>query len=156
MAWEAVSALAELIGAVGVVASLLYLSVQVRTSNRASAVQSKLESTRLLSEFMDILLEHPEQNQLLIRGRQDLGSFSPDEYLQFSNLSLKAFWFFSAGYFQFRKRTLSDGDWFEIRAVIHYWLRAPGCREWWDKLGRSMFGADFVAFIDSEIAALAP
>jgi hypothetical protein len=69
--------------------------------------------------------------------------------------SLKAFWFFSAGYFQFRRRTLDESDWFEIRAVIHYWLRTPGCREWWKKLGQHMYGEDFVALIESEIAIFA-
>jgi hypothetical protein len=104
---------------------------------------------------MDLLIRHPEHNRLMIQGRNDLASLSPDEYLQFSNMSLKAFWFFSAGHFQFRQRTLAECDWFEIRAVIHYWLRTPGWREWWSKLGRFMFGADFVAFIESEFAMLA-
>jgi len=62
---------------------------------------------------MDLLIQRSELNQLMLKGRKDLGSLSPDEYQQFSNLSLKAFWFFSAGYFQFRRRTLSQSDWFE-------------------------------------------
>ena len=155
MDWEALGAVGEIVGAAGVIASLVYLGVQVRTSNRASAVQAKLESTRMLNDFMDLLIQHPEYNQLMLQGRKSLDSLSPDEYLRFSNLSLKAFWFFSAGYFQFRLRTLAESDWFELRAVIRYWLVSQGCKDWWDKLGRSMFGRDFVAFIDSEITRLA-
>lgn len=70
-------------------------------------------------------------------------------------MCLKAFWFFSAGHFQFRKHTLTESDCFEIRAVLDYWLGSRGCMEWWSKLGRSMFGVEFVAFIDSEIPRLA-
>jgi hypothetical protein len=66
-------------------------------------------------------------------------------------MSLKAFWFFSAGYFQFRAGTLKEDDWFELRAVIRYWLRGRGSREWWQKLGRNMYGQAFVAFIESEL-----
>ena len=44
--WEVIGAISGVIGAAGVVASLLYLAVQVRTSNRASAVQAKLELIR--------------------------------------------------------------------------------------------------------------
>lgn len=154
MNWEALGAFAELIGAAGVIGSLLYLAAQVRTSNRASAVQAKLESTRLLNDFMDLLIQRPELNQLMLKGRKGLDSLSPDEYLQFSNMSLKAFWFFSAGHFQFRRRTLADSDWVEVQAVIRYWLRSKGCRDWWRKLGRSMYGDEFVAFIESEIARL--
>ena len=104
---------------------------------------------------MDLLIQHPEHNQLMLQGRKSLDLLSADEYLRFSNMSLKAFWFFSAGYFQFRLRTLAESDWFELRAVIRYWLVSQGCKDWWEKLGRSMFGRDFVAFIDSEIARLA-
>jgi len=153
--WDAIGAIAELVGAAGVVASLLYLAAQVHTSNRASAVHAKLESTRLLSEFNDLWIQHPELNVLVLRGRTSLDSLSRDEYLQFSNMSLKAFWFFSAGHFQFRQRTLSEGDWFELRAVIHYWLRAQGCQDWWHKQGRGMFGSEFVTFVEAEIALLA-
>jgi len=155
MDWEALGAFAELIGAVGVIGSLLYLAVQVRTSNRAAAVQAKLESTRLLNDFMDLLIEHPELDQLMRKGRKGLDSLSPDEYQQFSNMSLKAFWFFSAGHFQFRRHTLAEGEWYEVRAVVDYWLRSQGCRDWWAKLGRSMYGAEFVEFVESEIARLA-
>ena len=155
MNWDAIGAIAELVGAVGVVASLLYVATQVHNSNRASAVQAKLETTRLLNEFNDLLIQNPELNNLMLQGRRDIGSLSRDEYLQFSSMSLKAFWFFSAGYFQFRQRTLTESDWFELRAVLHYWLRSPGCQDWWHKLGRSMFGAEFVAFVEAEIALLA-
>lgn len=154
MSWEAVGAFAELIGAAGVIGSLLYLAAQVRTSNRASAVQAKLESTRLLNDFMDLLIQRPELNQLMLEGRKGIDALSPDAYQQFSNMSLKAFWFFSAGHFQFRRGTLAESDWFELQAVIDYWLRSRGCRDWWGKLGRFMYGDEFVAFIDSEIARL--
>lgn len=155
MNWEALGAFAELVGAVGVIGSLLYLAAQVRTSNRASAVQAKLESTRLLNDFMDLLIQRPELNQLMRKGRKSLDSLSPDEYQRFSNMSLKAFWFFSAGHFQFRRNTLAESEWFEIRAVLDYWLHSQGCRDWWGRLGRSMYGGEFVAFVESEILRLA-
>jgi hypothetical protein len=107
MNWEALGACAELTGAAGVMASLLYLAAQVRSSNRAAAVQAKLESTRLLNDFMDLLIQRPELNQVMRKDRESLDSLSHDEYQQFSNMSLKAFWFFSAGHFQFRRHTLA-------------------------------------------------
>ena len=154
MNWDAVGAVAELVGAVGVVASLLYLAVQVRASNRASTVEAKLESARLLNDFIDSLIQNPELNALWLKGRKSLESLPPEEYLRFSNMCLKGMWFFSAGYFQFRTGTLADDDWFEVRAVIRFWLHGQGCRDWWEKVGRPMYGDDFTAFIESEIVAL--
>ena len=151
MNWEAIGAVGEAVGAVGVIASLLYLAMQVRSSTRASAVESKLASTRMYTDFLGTLVQSPELNELFLRGRKDLGSLTPPEYTRFSNLSFQSFAFFSAGYFQFSHGTLSEPDWYESRAIIQFWLRGAGCRDWWEKVGRHMFGADFVGFIDAEI-----
>lgn len=154
MNWDAFAAIAEGIGAAGVIASLLYLAIQVRGNTRAAAVEAKLESTRLLNDFIDALIQNPELNDLYLRGLADLESLSQSDYYRFSNMALKAFWFFSAGHFQYRMGTLSEGDWYELRAVLHYWLRRPGCRTWWAKLGRASFGPEFRAFIEAEMASL--
>jgi len=134
-----------------VIASLLYLAMQVRASTRASAVESKLASTRFYTDFLSSLIQSPELNDLFLRGRKDLAALTPEELIRYSNLSLQSFSFFSAGYFQFRNGTLSEADWFENRAIIQFWLRGAGCRRWWKDVGQNMFGPDFVAFIESEI-----
>ena len=155
MNWDAIGAIGEAIGAAGVIASLLYLAVQVRASTRASAIESKLASSRIYTDFLGSLVQSPELNRLFVQGRDDLASLSSkDDYYRFSNLALQSFSHFSATYFQYRQSTLSDSDWFETRAVVHYWLRGAGCRAWWHKLGRHMFGPDFVTFIDSEIRGI--
>lgn len=76
MNWDAVGAVAEALGAAGVIASLLYVASQVRASNRASAVEAKLQSTRFLAELIDSLIQNPELNDLYLRGIADLESLS--------------------------------------------------------------------------------
>ena len=154
MNWDAIGAVAEAIGAAAVVASLLYLALQIRASTRASAVESKLQTTRLLTEVLDSYIHTPELNELQQRGSIDLESLSKEEYLQFSNMALKMFWFFSAAHFQFQKGTLADSDWYEVRVAMQYWLRGAGIRAWWLKFGRESFGNDFRGFIDAEITSL--
>ena len=131
MNWDAISAIGEAVGAAGVIASLLYLAMQVRASTRASAVEAKLASTRMYTDFMVMLVQSPEINDLFLRGRKDIELLERDEYIRFSNLALIAFSFFSAGYFQYSNRTLNDEDWHELRATIRYWLIGKGCRDWW-------------------------
>ncbi|MFM7272598.1 MAG: hypothetical protein ACKO4A_01935 [Gammaproteobacteria bacterium] len=151
MNWEAIGAIAELVGAVGVIASLLYLAGQVRASTRAAAVAAKLESTDLLNKFIDVLIENPELNDLYMRGIAGLDSLTKEEYFRFSNMSFKAFWFFSASYFQYQKGTITEDDYYESRTVLRYWLRGPGCRSWWEKIGRLSVSPAFRAFVDAEI-----
>ncbi len=72
MNWDAIGAVAEALGAAGVIASLLYLAIQVRASTRASAVEAKLQSTRLLGETMDVVIHSPELADIYGRGLADL------------------------------------------------------------------------------------
>jgi hypothetical protein len=153
--WDAVGAIAEGVGALGVIASLLYLAVQVRAGTRASAVDAKIRSAEMHNAFIDKLIETPELNDIYLRGLANLKSLSESEYYRFSNMALKAFWLFSAGHFQYRVGALSETDWHESRAVLLYWLRHPGCQDWWAKIGRESFGPDFREYVDSEIAAIA-
>jgi len=151
MNWGAIGAVGEVVGAAGVIASLLYLAVQVRASTRALAVEAKLASTRMYTDFIGSLIESPERDDLLQRGRRSLESFSSEDYRRFSNLALQAFSFFSAIHFQFRQGTLSEPDWFEVRAIVQFWVRGPGCQQWWERVGKHMLGVDFAAFIESEM-----
>jgi hypothetical protein len=149
--WEATGAIAEILGAAGVIASLLYLAVQVRASTCTSAVEAKLASTHMRTDFLNYLIQYPDLNDLFLRGRKSIDSLSTEEYYRFSNMALHAFSFLSAGYFQFCKGTLSEDDWKETQAVIGFLLRGQGFREWWGKVGRYMFGANFISFVESEM-----
>ena len=154
MNWEVVSAVAEAVGAAGVIASLIYLAIQVRASTRASEVESKLASSRMYTDFIAMLVKSPELNDLFLKGRKDIELLDHDEYLRFSNLAMIAFSFFSAAYFQYNKRTLSDADWYELRAIVRYWLIGQGSRDWWGKIGHMSFDKPFRDFIESEMAGL--
>ncbi len=130
MNWDALGAIAELAGAIGVIASLVYVATQIRHNTRASAVESKLVTTGMLTGFVDMLITDPELNDIFMRGRTSTESLSKEEHQRFSNMVMKTFWFCSAAHFQLRTGTLTEEDWFEIKAILDYWttgLLAPGC-----------------------------
>jgi hypothetical protein len=56
MNWEAIGAIAELLGALGVIGSLIYVGNQVRTSNVASSVAAKLSAAQMLSAYQDTMV----------------------------------------------------------------------------------------------------
>ena len=58
MDWDALGAIAELAGALGVIASLIYLGTQIRHNTRASSVEAKLATTGMLTEFTYALGRH--------------------------------------------------------------------------------------------------
>jgi hypothetical protein len=154
MNWETAAALSQIVAALGVVVSLVYLAGQVQSENRHNAVAAKLASTRLLTDFVDSMIASPDFMDLWLRGRAG-ETLSDVERHRWSNMCFKAFWFFSAVHFQLRMKTLSDEDWIETYSVVRLWLHGPGVRVWWQKVGRTRFGGTFVTFIDAELDKLA-
>lgn len=154
MNWDAVGAIAELTGAIGVIASLLYLAGQVRSSNRASLVNAKLENTRLLDNYVDFLLHNPQLHDLWRKGHDDYSALAANEVRPFTNLTVKAFYFFSAAFFQRDHGLLPETAYAEQKAILHVWLSGKGVVHWWDEMGSNMFGEDFVAYVNAEIESL--
>jgi len=76
MNWDAIGAIAELIGAIAVILTLIYLSVQVRQS--ASAI-----FTQTLDALNARLATSRELSDIWLRGRRDITSLDELELEQF-------------------------------------------------------------------------
>ena len=151
MNWEAIGAIAELLGALGVIGSLIYVGNQVRGSIVASSVAAKLSATQMLAAFQDTMLQNPELAVLMVRGRSSYEELSGEDRLLFSTLALKATYMISAQFFQFQRKVLTEDDWHENRAVAMYWTSSTGYQQWWDALGCRAFAGKFKEFIEFEI-----
>ena len=151
MDWEAIGAIAELLGALGVIGSLVYVGNQVRASIVASSVAAKLSATQMLAAFQDKMLENPTLAVLMVKGRKSYEELSEEDKLLFSTLALKATFMISAQFFQFQRKVLTEDDWHENRAVAIYWARSRGYQQWWDALGNAAFAGKFKEFIEVEI-----
>ena len=150
MNWDAIVSIAELLGAIGVIGSLVYLAGQVNSAARSSKVDAKLRTTEFLVNFQSVLIEKPELNALMMKGRKGIDKLTKEEFFQFSNLVQKAFWYFSACYFQKRLNTIEEEDWYEVLAIIRYWTTSEGAYQWWKKIGHKSFNGKFSRFIELE------
>ena len=150
MNWEAAGAVGEIVGAIGVIASLLYVAMQVRMSTRASVIESKLATSRMHSDFLGSLIQNPELDEILRRGLAGLEPLSKEDYHRFSNMALQAFTFFSAAYFQVEAGTMNSDEWHESEIIIQYWVQGQGFKDWWAKHGRKRYSPKFVSYIDTK------
>ena len=150
MNWEAAGAIGEIVGAIGVIASLLYVARQVGVSNKASAIESKLAISRMHSDFIGSLIQNPELDDILFEGISGSDSLSERDSRRFSNMALQAFTFFSAGYFQLEAGTMDSEEWSESEAIIQFWLNGRGGKDWWKKVGRKRFSSRFISYIDKK------
>ena len=68
MNWDGASTIAEIVGAIAAVISIIYLARQVTQANRATEAATTLDSTRLLGEWHRGLNQMPDLAHILVRG----------------------------------------------------------------------------------------
>jgi hypothetical protein len=81
--WTIVNAIAELVGAGAVVATLIYLSVQIRQNTATVLASTELESARLFLEFHTRMSHSADMAHIWDLGLTDASRLSPDEKRRF-------------------------------------------------------------------------
>jgi hypothetical protein len=137
--WEAISAIGQIVGALAVVVSLIYLGREIRSNARAARVASLHDINRWLGE----LVEHPNLGELYYRGIHDLASLENADLVRFSTLMVQLFYIHQELYYQqldgHLDPRLSDG----LDAVMRDINAYPGVQAWW-RSRSDWFGEEFV------------
>ena len=153
--WEAIGAIAELFGALGVIATLGYLAVQIRQNTRAvraSSFHAVTDSFNLLNTT----IAHDESLARIFRiGTESLGNLKEDELVRFNFLFLGASRIFETLYYQNKQGTGDPALWAAETSTITALLTTSGGREWWASNPLSLT-PEFRKFVESEILANAP
>src|SRR5437879_2585173 len=89
MNWEAINAIAQLIGSLGVVASFWYLAVQVHRSTRIAKLAAQDAATTALREVTRPFAENPEVGRIWRVGLENLDALSPDEKARFFHVAFQ-------------------------------------------------------------------
>ena len=151
MNWEALGAIANLLAAIGVILTLIYLSAQIRQNNnqlRGAATIAVYDYQRGLT---DTLTEDQELYKIALRGNEDLDSLDSWEKQRFTIWAIK-----ETGMWEMCHRLMKQGALDETlyRGKEAYWLAlhsSPGRRKWWQQYAVMMnkeFVEDVAARLD--------
>jgi hypothetical protein len=91
MNWEAVEAISQIVGAVLVGITLIYLAVQLRQNTSALKSSAFLAISTLMGSTMEAWATHSDLAPLLIKAQAGLDELSPDERARFGFLMMMAF-----------------------------------------------------------------
>jgi hypothetical protein len=72
--WEAISAIGQLVGAIAVVISLVYLASAVRSNTHATRLAAMRSTLDFLNRFTQQITEHADLAELRNRGFDDFES----------------------------------------------------------------------------------
>ena len=84
MAWDAIGAIGEIIGAIAVVATLAYLARQVKTQNTSTEVMMYDSVIESFSTPVAMIAENVEVARIWRVGLSEPNSLNDDEAAQFS------------------------------------------------------------------------
>jgi hypothetical protein len=129
--WDALGAIAEITPSIGVILSLIYLGIQIRSQN----IESKISSTNeLVSQYLDTnrdLSRDRELAKLILDGFRDFDALRGAERLQFSAY-MTGICRSSEALFQQRlagrlDESIWSGHFQSLKGLFLY----PGIRAWW-------------------------
>ena len=148
MNWDALGAIGEIVGAAGVIVSLLYLASQVRSNSRQLRHASAQAVLDKLNGLIGQLAFTAGAGDVWTRGLSGLGALKEDEELvRFSSMLLQAFWAYEEVFHYRRAGVIEDWAWTHAKAPVDHFMRTPGFQEWWP-LRRDWFGSEFRSFVD--------
>ena len=147
MNWDAISAISEAGGAIAVVVSIIYLSIQIRQNTRSTKLSVEKDIATAWGN-LGIDMAPTSLPYIYVRGSEDLTKLSDEELAQFGFYVTGVFRLFQFTYDQRCDGNLSDRSWEAIESWFLSQFRSRGVRAFW-KVRSNTFKKDFQNYIGS-------
>ena len=147
MHWDALGAVAEFLGAIGVIASLFYVASQIRRNSTALEAATNQAVSDSTQQRLLVPAQNPELATALAKVREDMNELSPAERVQLAFFTRATFRGVQNAFFQHRQGLMPESAWRDYEAIIRMNLTRPDVREWWLS-ERNSYGDEFVSYVD--------
>ena len=147
MTFEEWGAIGEIIGGIGVIATLIYLAIQIRANT--TATQGSTENA-IIKEGKDLVsasFKDRESAELFLRGCNDFNSLDDIERAIFTNRVSPYFLFWYNAFSQNNKELISTELWETFEKDITGFFMNPGFHEVWGLI-RDSFPPDYQNYVD--------
>ena len=131
MNWEALGAIAELVGAVGAIVAIVYLAVQIRSNTGALRAQARYSISDLVLSISLFRAEHADRYAKLKSGND----LTPGD-LEFRYWSHMQMMLHAETYLQhFEVGLMPESHWRAYARWIEAYVHSNGFREFWEDAG---------------------
>lgn len=148
--WEAIGAIGEVVGAVAVVISIIYLALQIRQSGRIGRFTAHQTLSESLSSIMEPFYSDPELNHIWQLAEETPEQMTPEQREQFGLVLYSVFGNFYNAYL------LSEIDPDLSRRFVRLmdrFLVRKGVQAWWERQGKN-FPAGFSNLVNKRLEAV--
>lgn len=122
----------EFLGAVGVIISLVYLTVQLRQNTKALRASSYQEISHNSRELLELLIQDGSMADIFTRAREGgVEVLTPAEQVRWHSMLLAIFRHWDNLFYQYRNDMLERELWRSYQHVIAGYMAEVGFQEWW-------------------------
>jgi len=143
--------IAEIIAAIAIVASLLYLGKQIKNSRIQAQNDSNDLITKNRGEITRILAENSKMSLIIAKGLAGKRRLHPNDYFRFTGFLYFAFINFELGFRKWKKNELDDVLWKAYEEAVYWWLACPGTQRWWKNNLIGGYTEEFYNYVNNVI-----
>ena len=148
MNWSAIGAAGEVLGAVAVVLSLVYVAAQVRQNTKALRGAATANAIASLRDWNKELISNVAVARVWGRGVENMNDLDDDGRAQFIVLAFNLFKTLEDMHFQFRQGSMDPEVWEGWEHFASIYLKRPGSQQYWAQR-RPLFSRSFQDWLDA-------
>ncbi len=147
-------AIGEVVGAIAVIVTLIYLATQIRQNTRQMRSEGHVRITDVYTDILSPLLTDDVLFKTLVRGCQDWESLTAFEqskchiffHLHLTHLQMA---------YQLHAKSAVDDDVYESVEDVHIrFLANPGAKIWWEMVGESLVESELRGLVNRRLKEL--
>lgn len=148
MDWTAWSSIAEIVSSAAIVATLVYLALQIRQNTDAMQAAARAGAAQGDVDWLYRLVDHPDVG-LLMRKEEPLTELEASQV----NACLVAFMRLKEVNFrQYKAGVLDEATWANYRSsIVNGPLSQPNARSWWLNFGQQLFDRELSGQISHDL-----
>lgn len=151
MSLDQLGLIAEIVGAIAIIVTLVYLSIQVKDSARASRSAAVTDATTAMQAFYQELGSNPATSKLFLDGLTNPDTLSKQDQFQYLMMMHSCFLGFQRSFFLAREGTLDVALRDSIGTAMHAVNHLPGIYLYW-RQRRGYFQPEFIEWVEGLLA----
>lgn len=139
---------AQIVGGIGVIASLIYVAIQIRNNARAVRAATYHQVSNTFISHWDSLAKDPETLSVMLRGGSDFASLKGHvEQSRYYLQMMASMRRFENAWFQYKVGVLKESDWNAIAYDLDSLFTYPGTRFAWEGI-KNRSSVEFRFYVD--------
>ena len=150
MSLELIIAICEVVGAVAVVVSLIYVGYQIRDNTTSQHAMMHQHLSDSQNEANRGISERPEVAELLARANDNLDTLSAADRIRLDFVYFTFFNLWHSAFANYRRGMLEEGIWLQWDHGYEWLFRRPATKEVWNELEK-IYEPEFQAHVSEKI-----